>query len=217
MPDYSQGKIYRLICNLTGEQYIGSTTQSLAKRLGGHVATTKCEKNQYPCKSKQIIDRCDYSIVLIEEYSCDNKNQLEMRERFFIESMDCVNKTIPTRTPTEWYQENKEKQAEHSSKWNQANPEKHAEYNRKWRQANLEKHAEYNRKWRQANLEKNAEYKRKYYLKKKAEHSPAYRVLQDASMNTLLATLEPSPPMQPLPSQVASSYVANNTTSAGDV
>ena len=37
MPDYSKGKIYTIICrNDPSLIYVGSTIQSLAKRLGGH-------------------------------------------------------------------------------------------------------------------------------------------------------------------------------------
>ena len=39
MTDYSKGNVYKLICDGTGEIYIGSTTQKLYKRLAVH----KCE------------------------------------------------------------------------------------------------------------------------------------------------------------------------------
>ncbi len=34
--DYKNSKIYRIVCNETGETYIGSTTQTLTKRLSKH-------------------------------------------------------------------------------------------------------------------------------------------------------------------------------------
>ena len=34
--DYKNGKIYRLVCNTTGKQYIGSTCSTLCKRLYEH-------------------------------------------------------------------------------------------------------------------------------------------------------------------------------------
>ena len=184
MPDYSKGKIYRIVCNETGEQYIGSTIQSLSRRLAKHVWESK-NNQEHGCKSFPIIDRGDYSIVLIENCPCESKEQLLRRERHFIETIDCVNRYIPGRTKLEHINQ--------IQQWKKANPEKQAEYNRKWQQANPEKVAEINRKWRQANLEKTAEYRRKYRAMKKAQHTPAYRALQDLSMNTLLAALESSP------------------------
>jgi hypothetical protein len=145
MPDYQTSKIYRIVCNETGEQYIGSTTQTLAQRLAQH----KCKTSN--CKSKKIIERMNYEIVLIEEYPCENKEQLGRRERYFIETMDCVNKYIPTRTTREW---------------RKANPERALEV-RKWQKANPDKYAESQRKWKKANREKVVEYQRRYYERKK--------------------------------------------------
>ena len=50
MVNYENAKIYRLVCSETGEQYIGSTNQQLAKRKHQHMA----KKNQ--CKSKGFIN-----------------------------------------------------------------------------------------------------------------------------------------------------------------
>lgn len=165
MPDYQKGKIYRIVCNETGEQYIGSTTQTLAQRLGQH--KSKSSSKQYT--SWQIIERMNYEIVLIEECPCENKNQLGRQERHFIENMECVNKNIPTRTDVEWQKANPEKCTEKRRKWQKANPEKCCESASNWRKANPEKYTEYNRNWRKANTEKIAEYKRKYYERKKLE------------------------------------------------
>ena len=37
MPDYKKGQIYRIVCNITGKIYVGSTTQSLSCRLAAHI------------------------------------------------------------------------------------------------------------------------------------------------------------------------------------
>ena len=77
MPNYSNGKIYHIVCNLTGEIYYGSTVQRISMRMGTH------RKNK-DCCSKQIIERGDYHYGLVEDYKCENKEQLLMRESFFI-------------------------------------------------------------------------------------------------------------------------------------
>jgi hypothetical protein len=105
MPDYANGKIYKIVCNITGDQYIGATTQNLSQRLTGHVR----RKNTDKCyKSKDIILRGDYQIVLIENYSCNSKEELERKEREHIEANICVNKFIPTRTQKEYRESHKE-------------------------------------------------------------------------------------------------------------
>jgi hypothetical protein len=46
----------------------------------------------------EILEKNNYEIILIENYPCETKEELHKRERHFIESMQCVNKVIPTRT-----------------------------------------------------------------------------------------------------------------------
>eukprot|EP00952_Eustigmatos_sp_NYUAD-ZCMA_P009908 40808-Eustigmatos_ZCMA.PRE.1 len=56
--------------------------------------------------SYKVIESGDYDIVLIEDFPCDNKEQLHARERHYIETLECVNKVIPNRTSAEYYQAN---------------------------------------------------------------------------------------------------------------
>jgi len=122
--DYKNGKIYRIVCDITGEQYFGSTTQPLYKRLSLH------KKSKRITTATPIIERGNYTIVLVEDYACENKNQLERRERFYIENNVCVNKVIPTRTSIEYYEANRERLNEYQRGYFQANKEKMQHYNR---------------------------------------------------------------------------------------
>lgn len=89
MIKYDLGKIYKIVCNITGEIYIGSTIQTLALRL----ATHKHYNNT--CTSKQIIERGDYSIELIENYTCNTRDELHSRERYYIDTLTCINNNKP--------------------------------------------------------------------------------------------------------------------------
>ena len=95
MVNYQLGKIYKLVCNTTGLVYYGSTCEpSLARRLQGH----KENYNQGgKITSNQIIENNNYGIFLVENYPCDNKDELTMRERFYIENNVCINKYVPIR------------------------------------------------------------------------------------------------------------------------
>jgi len=106
MPDYSKGKIYKLVCNKTGLTYYGSTTETLSIRKAKHKCSFKTKK--HCCSSSEIIKNEDFYIVLLEDYPCERKEQLEARERWYIENNECVNKKIPTRSYKEYYEENKE-------------------------------------------------------------------------------------------------------------
>jgi len=123
MPNYQQGKIYRLVCNNTNKQYIGSTTQKyLCSRLSQH----KLQSSR--CISKEIINNGNYSIILVENYPCNCKDELLKRERYFIETLQCINKRIPSRTKKEGdkeYQEkNKESIKKRKAEYYQKNKEK---------------------------------------------------------------------------------------------
>jgi hypothetical protein len=137
MPDYQLSKIYKLVSNHTDQIYIGSTCQSLAKRKGGHISNFKSflKGIKTPSMSYKLIELGDIDIVLIEECPCDNKEQLHARERFYIESNDCVNKCIPCRSKKEYDSDNKEKKKE----YREANKDKIKENQKEQYQLNKDK------------------------------------------------------------------------------
>lgn len=95
MPDYSNGKIYKLVCNITRKIYYGSTTQKLSGRKGGHLSDYKRytkDNTIHKCASIEIIKNNDFDIILVESYPCKNKDELRQREQFYIENNICVNK-----------------------------------------------------------------------------------------------------------------------------
>ena len=122
MPDYSKGKIYKIVCNTTCLIYIGSTCEpTLAKRLAKHRGDYKVflnGKRKYGIKSFDILENNNYEIILIENCDCLCKDELHSRERHFIESMECTNKVIPTRTDKEYYNETKTNRLVYQTKYN---------------------------------------------------------------------------------------------------
>ncbi len=101
MPNFQNGKIYSIRSHQTDNIYIGSTTQSLAVRFGGH-------KRSMDCSSKEILLFDDAYIELIELFPCASKMELNRREGEIIRELDCVNKQIAGRTLAEWREDNKE-------------------------------------------------------------------------------------------------------------
>lgn len=125
MVNYDKSKVYRIVCCQTGLQYIGSTTSQLSTRLAQH---KKLFKDGFSGTSKLVLQNGNFKIYLIEDYPCERKEQLLSRERYYIESMECVNKKIPLRTQAEWYIENKDRLIKKQIMWNNANREKCMEY-----------------------------------------------------------------------------------------
>ena len=111
MPDYSKSKIYKIVCNIAGLIYIGSTSQPLCRRIQDHKNDYKRYlngKHNY-VSSFKILENDNYNIILVEDFPCETKEQLHARERYWIENTECVNIYIPTRTDKEYYEQNKEK------------------------------------------------------------------------------------------------------------
>ena len=123
---YEKSKIYRIVCNQTGLCYIGSTTQSLSQRLAIH----RCHYKNYLdgkhnyITSFEILKTNDFEICLIEEFPCENKEQLHQRERHYIETMENVNRYIPSRTNKEYIQEHLEERKKYQKDYQQKNREK---------------------------------------------------------------------------------------------
>ena len=90
MPNFSKGKIYKLVSNKSSDVYIGSCIIELSKRLSNH----KSKSNECVSKSMFINDAI-ISIVLIEDYPCENKNQLKARELHYITNINCININKP--------------------------------------------------------------------------------------------------------------------------
>lgn len=129
MVNYENGKIYRIVCNKSGKQYIGATTISLSARLSQHKKVFRSTKS---CLSRDVIEGGDYEIFLIEDFPCERKEQLLARERFHIETNDCVNKKIPLRTKHEWYMDNREDIIKRQLIWNRDNAEKTKIYKKRY-------------------------------------------------------------------------------------
>jgi len=151
MPNYSKSKIYKIVCNITGETYYGSTTQPLSVRIGGH--RTDAKKETSNITSKQIILRGNYDIILCEECPCENKEQLHARERKWIEENECINKNIPGRTGKEWCEANKEQRKKYNEEYSEANKEQIKQRKKHYREANKEHMKQKQKEFYEANKE----------------------------------------------------------------
>ena len=97
------------------------------------------------------------SIFLIEDYPCERKEQLIMRERHFIETMECVNKRRPIVS--------REERVEYLKEYREKNKEKKNEYYK----INKDKMKEQSKEYNEKNKEKIKEYQKEYHQKNKDE------------------------------------------------
>ena len=99
----NNAKIYQIKDNTNNNVYIGSTCKTLNERLSVHKSSYKrfLKGLHNNTRSFDIIKNNDYKIELLEKCKIKTKEELHERERFFIQNNECVNKTIPGRTPKE--------------------------------------------------------------------------------------------------------------------
>lgn len=93
MNPYINGKIYALISESAGLTYYGSTIQRLSQRKGEHYRDYRNHllHNYYKCSSFEVLKHEDAKIVLIEEYPCKSKLELEQREGYYQNNNPCIN------------------------------------------------------------------------------------------------------------------------------
>ena len=140
MPDYQEGKIYKITSEqLPGKCYIGSTAQTLKNRLYGHRGDYKryLKGTRPNMTSSIIICYSDAKITLLEDFPCESKKELEKREGVIMkcymednELDDVVNKYLVGRSGKEWEIDNKERVAATKKVWREANKEHISEHAR---------------------------------------------------------------------------------------
>ena len=145
MPDYSLSKIYKLVSNKTDDIYIGSSVSRLSTRLNEH----KSKSNG--CVSKKLfVDDAIITIVLIENYECNDRNELKARELYHITNNICININKPFVSEITY-----EDKKAYDKEYQLANADKIKEY----RLANADKSKKYGKEYRLANADKIKEYK----------------------------------------------------------
>ena len=109
--DYKNGRIYCIRNNIDDGICVGSTTQTLSKRMCEHRWRSKNPgKKHQPlyAKMNELGVDCFY-IELIEYCQCDTLEELMMVEGKHIRQIGTWNISIPGRTSKEWREHNKER------------------------------------------------------------------------------------------------------------
>ena len=181
MPDYKNGKIYRLTCDDPSLVYYGSTTSLyLSNRLSGHHQDFK--KDKPGTTSKELFAVGGVKIHLCEAYPCETKQELLQRERWWIENNNCVNNVRPIASQEERQERRKEYRAENSEEIKQKKREHHHQNKERLNEVSRRyyyEHREDRIEKTKANYEKKKEekkaYAREYYKRNKERQSELAR------------------------------------------
>ncbi len=115
---YNTSKIYKLISSQTQDIYIGSTTQKyLCNRKANHKYHYNkwLEGKHHYISSFELLKYDDCQIVLIEKYNCNTNDELNAREQYWIEKLNCINRHRAKKDKNydkEWFKKRNEKNKE---------------------------------------------------------------------------------------------------------
>jgi hypothetical protein len=197
MVNYQLGKIYKIVDNTNGNIYIGSTCKPyLSRRLSGHKTDYKryvSGVNPNINTSFEILKNENYDIVLLENFPCDDKNQLHARERHYIETLNCVNKVHPLRTNKEYKEDNKEHLSEYNKQYhkqyNIENKEHLKDYKSDWYELHKEELKTKAKVYRSEKIELIKTQKKLYYEANKvaisAKRKEKYKLKKEQQQNIL--------------------------------
>ena len=157
--------IYEIVCNITGERYIGSTFEpTVARRVAYHRSKSNT------CSSKQIIEREDYCYGLLEKIQVKcTRDELRMCERKSYDELECINKNKPFSTKEEYNKAYRKANHVHILEQQKAYRETNRDKQKEYQKANREKQKEYQKEYREANREK-----QNAYNKANREHKKSY-------------------------------------------
>jgi hypothetical protein len=87
MPDYASGKIYKIVNTEDEEIYIGSTCGSLRLRKSTHKGKAMTRPNRHVYSHLNNVGWDNVRLILIEDWPCENKQELLSREQYWIEQI----------------------------------------------------------------------------------------------------------------------------------
>ena len=109
MVNYQNGLIYKIVCNDTNIEdcYVGSTCNFNRRKQSHKYACNNENGKKYNLRIYKFIRDNggwdNWSMITLEAFSCENKRELETRERKWLEDLKAnLNCFIPTRTKKEY-------------------------------------------------------------------------------------------------------------------
>jgi len=150
MPDYQEGKIYKIYNTVNDEIYIGSTTRKLCERMADHRRRINGRDQNFPIyKAFRDHGIDNFFIELIEKYPCNDIDELRKKEGEYIKELKpCLNRRVPGRSKADYYNENRSTELQKMRVYRESNKEAINEQKKQYRENNKE----YIKSWKGENI-----------------------------------------------------------------
>ena len=198
--DYKNTIMYKIVCNdlSVTDCYVGHTINMTKRKCKHKHACNNMDDKAHNLKIYQIIREnggwSNWSMILVEEFPCKDKNEACKREREVYEELDSkMNTRRPYRTQEEhkqqfkqYYQDHKEKIEQYHKQYYEDHQEEIKQHGKKYREDHKEEIAEKSKQYRedhkehykqhyQDHKEKIEQYKKQYYQDHKEEIAEHYK------------------------------------------
>jgi len=180
MEELKLGRVYKIICKVSNDVYVGSTFRTLSKRwidhknmfnrwLEGKTSTITI----YPIEEKYGVE--NFRIELIKEYKVCDRKHLEMYETLWICRLKSCNKNIPFRIryliQKQYRQDNKDQLLDYYRKYREENKDQIEEKRKRYYEENRDQILARRKQYNHENKEQRAARSKKYYKDNKAQIS----------------------------------------------
>lgn len=215
------GKIYKITNDVNDLIYVGSTIGPLCKRMAGHRTDAKRDKKSAINTAIRELGSQHFKIVLIENFTCQTREELRAREDFWIETLGTrargYNQFAAYRTEEQRveynrqyyeqnrelvrqrYEQNRERELERGRQYREQNHEHELERSRRYREQNHERELERGRRYRELNRDVHNERNRQYRqanleLLRQRDRERKQRKRQEQEAQQALQTVATLPP-----------------------
>jgi hypothetical protein len=207
--DYSKGLIYKIVCKDLNikKNYYGSTTDFRNRKYGHKYSCNNVNDPKHNLPIYQFIRVNggweNWDMILIKEYPCNSKLELEREERQCMEQdHNRLNVNLPTQTIKEYRNKNADKIKKRVKQYHNNNADKIKEYNIKNADKIKEKQKQYyinnadklkikRKQYRINNADKLKEKQKQYYIKNadnKKKYQKEYYKLKKKLLNNNITT-----------------------------
>ena len=169
---YQKGKIYKIFNNIDEEIYVGSTIERLSQRIAKHRCKCEAQPHYKLYQHMATYGKHNFFIELIENYPCENKEELNAREGEWIRKIGTLNQKIAGRNSKGWYEDNREEHNQKTKEYRNNHREEIMQLQKEYRQKHQEQINEYDRDRYKNNPERNEQVKAR--VKKWREENSEY-------------------------------------------